>query len=84
MERNNSALYHAALPIVPVLPHGFFLVIPINQQKIDGHLPIPRRIVAERLDPNRPRPQATSRTRRPPTSPKYSRTNWYQGLEASS
>jgi hypothetical protein len=52
VKHDNSVGHDEAMPIIPVSSHCGFGVIAVEEQKVDRHLPVLRRIGAELFDPN--------------------------------
>jgi len=55
MENNNAIVNDVRTPVIPILLHGLFPVISVNQQKIDRPLPTACCIMAKGLDPDNSR-----------------------------
>jgi len=55
MENDNAIVNDVRTPVIPILLHGLFPVISVNQQKIDRPLPTACCIMAKGLDPDNSR-----------------------------
>jgi hypothetical protein len=63
VENDNTALRDVTTPVIPILLHGPFPVISVNQQEIDRPVPAAHRILAEGFNPdNLGPPRGTNRT----------------------